>query len=541
MRRAVLFLVALAAAVAVACGGGGGGGGDTSGQGDVIIGGEDKGQDTSIPPDTSDKGPGGEVYDPGPPPIEDKGPDQGPDKGPDQGEGPKCGDGTCGAGENECTCPADCGACGGQCVGDQCVTQPGCGDGTCGTGENQCNCPKDCGTCAGCCSQAGECLPGTENKACGANGATCQNCLQTSMACVNNACVSTLDEGSCKAYYYCIDACPEPPLGQACVQECQSKLSPQGMQDLQNLQNCLQQYGCAAARTDEDFAKCLEENCIEPYFRCFSGNLYQSCSALIDCLISCPEDDPSTPPVDEERECIGNCWSEATFEAQMDLQNLITCANKQCEAQCAEPESPACNTCWNQVLGPGGPCESYNDKCMEYGPEGCYYLVTCLNACPEEDQQCEQNCVNNTSKNGLALFNAIFDCIMQACPVCQTQPDSPQCDTCFSQVQQQGGACFEALQTCLDDRPYGTKKCGEVWQCVNACVDQQCVQDCFLSGTKTAMDLYDAMIACALDACPSCTTNPPGQDCDACFNGALQDPAKCKAQYDACIGDQAAQ
>jgi hypothetical protein len=42
---------------------------------------------------------------------------------------------------------------------------------------------------------------------------------------------------------------------------------------------------------------------------------------------------------------------------------------------------------------------------------------------------------------------------MQACPICQTQPDSQQCDTCFTQAQQPGGACAGALQACLDDRP----------------------------------------------------------------------------------------
>jgi len=350
-----------------------------------------------------------------------------------------------------------------------------------------------------------------------------------------------LDEGSCKAYYQCVGACPPQPQGQACIQECQNKLSPQGMQDVQNLQNCLQQNKCFDKPTDQEFNQCLEDFCIEPYFHCFSGTLYQSCSALIDCLTACPEDNPNTPDVNEKNECIGNCWSEATFDAQMDLQNLINCANKNCEAQCATPDSPACNSCWNQVLGPGGVCESYNDKCTVYGPEGCYYLLTCLNGCDKGDQQCQQACVNQTSKNGLKLYNDIFDCITQACPICESNPDDPQCDTCFKQAQQPGAACYGVLQTCLNDRPYGTKKCGEMFQCVNACADQACVQDCLLNGTKTANDLYDAMITCAMDQCPSCQTNPPGADCDTCFNGALQDAAKCKTKYDACVNDNAAQ
>ena len=90
-----------------------------------------------------------------------------------------CGDGTCGAGEDACNCPADCAAA-------ECVTEgatypvvpghlpccdglvavgcstPGadgacmlcagasyctaCGDGSCGLGENVCRCPADCGS-----------------------------------------------------------------------------------------------------------------------------------------------------------------------------------------------------------------------------------------------------------------------------------------------------------------------------------------------------------------------------------------------------------
>lgn len=549
MKSVYAVLVMLSMVALTGCGKSEGGGGDQGGQ-DIIIG--DQGGTEEVV--TTDQ------YDPGVPP------DTGPEI-PVTG----CGNGKCEAGENSCTCPKDCGPCGGCCQDNQCVPGtannacgkdgaacqdctalgqtcqnqactglPGCGDGVCGQGENQCNCPADCGACQGCC-QGGQCLPGTANNACGKGGGQCQDCSLTGLTCVNQTCITTTDEGSCKAFYFCVGDCPPLPQGQACVQECQSKLSPQGMQDVQNLQNCLQQYGCFDKPTDEEFSQCLEDYCIEPYFKCFSGNLYQDCAALIDCIVACPDDNPNTPNVNEQQECVSNCWTEATFEAQMDLENVIKCARKECAQQCTDPNSPACDQCWNQVMGPGGACEALWDKCVVYGTQGCYYLLTCLNSCPEGDQQCIQGCVDNTSKNGLALYNAIYDCIMQACPICQTDPTSPQCDTCFTQVQQQGGACYNALQTCLNDRTYGTKKCGELWTCVNACMDQKCVQDCLLSGTKTATQLWDAMITCALDKCPSCQTTPPGQDCDACFNQALQDQTKCKNQFDACMNDNSPQ
>ncbi|RMH42880.1 MAG: hypothetical protein D6689_06880 [Deltaproteobacteria bacterium] len=62
-----------------------------------------------------------------------------PDAAPDAGPACGCGDGTCGAGENESTCPADCAAC---------------PDGTCSPGEDAASCPADCDTCGdGVCQQ----------------------------------------------------------------------------------------------------------------------------------------------------------------------------------------------------------------------------------------------------------------------------------------------------------------------------------------------------------------------------------------------------
>lgn len=519
MKRFTMLAISAIVATAVACGGGGGGGGgqDQTGQPDVVIG--DPGQPDTYQPDGTTPPDGGttDVYDIGPPP---KDPGTTQDPGTNQDEGPTPDEG----------------------VKPDSGPPPGCGNGTCGTGENKCNCPQDCGKCDGCCTPKGQCVVGTDHYACGKGGGECGNCIATALACQNQACVPIpLDEGSCKAYFVCAGECPPLPQGQACVQECQAKMSPQGMKDFQNLQNCITQNGCATKPTNKEISQCIEDYCIEPYFRCFHGNLFGSCVALVDCLVSCPADDPSTPKTDERQECLGNCWNEATFDAQMDLQNLINCANKQCKTQCEDPYSEECDACWNKVLGPGGACESFNDKCMQYGSEGCYYLLTCLNGCEEGDDLCQEACVDQTSKNGLALFNAIYDCIKAACQVCKTDPKGKECETCFQSVQKQGGACYNTLQTCLDDRPYGTKKCGEMYQCVNACPDLQCAQECFLSGTKTANNLYDALMDCIAGACPSCATNPPGPDCQTCYNASLQDPAKCKTQFDACQNDQAAQ
>jgi len=83
------------------------------------------------------------------------------------GAAPACDDGTCDAGEDQCSCPGDCGAppstelscvdgldedCDGNvdcddtdCDADAACVGPVCGDATCDAGEDQCTCSADCG------------------------------------------------------------------------------------------------------------------------------------------------------------------------------------------------------------------------------------------------------------------------------------------------------------------------------------------------------------------------------------------------------------
>ena len=93
---------------------------------------------------------------------------------------PRCGDGTCQAGESCGSCPADCGDCG-----------PSCGDGTCDPGETCGACPFDCGACA----------PSCGNAWCGF-GEDCRSCP---FDC--GACAPTCGDGVCDPGEDC-DGCP---------------------------------------------------------------------------------------------------------------------------------------------------------------------------------------------------------------------------------------------------------------------------------------------------------------------------------------------
>jgi hypothetical protein len=109
----------------------------------------------------------------------------------------------CGSGYTDCygscvdlqTSPFHCGFCGNACgPGEDCIggtCQGGCGNGLCAgvDGENQCTCPADCGVCAGCCLYE-TCYPGGTTDACGSGGGACDVCSEGEI-CSGGACLCT--------------------------------------------------------------------------------------------------------------------------------------------------------------------------------------------------------------------------------------------------------------------------------------------------------------------------------------------------------------
>lgn len=92
------------------------------------------------------------------------------------------------------------------------------------------------------------------------------------------------------------------------------------------------------------------------------------------------------------------------------------------------------------------------------GMTGCAGLVQCVNNCSATDQQCPTDCENNTTQNGLNLFNSLLSCIQSACPSnYSTDPcynsSSTKCSNCLNSAQSSGGACESELNACSNDGP----------------------------------------------------------------------------------------
>lgn len=268
-----------------------------------------------------------------------------------------------------------------------------------------------------------------------------------------------VDEGdkSCAGYYSCAADCPQDTTGNACRQECQSKLSPRGLADYQGFVSCLQK-NCASAQTDEEFYACLESKCIAEYYGCFWGCQYTNCSSLIGCLTSCPDDNPATPDVDERNECIGNCWSGGTTAAQLDLQYAINCSGDACPVCDVANPTPAqeteCNTCWD--TSSTGTCAAQWDKCASYGTQKCGQMFQCVFQGTCTDAACTQECLRQGTKTAGGLWDAMVGCMFDNCTVCDvenpTAEQEKQCNDCLNAAINAGGVCETQANACMNDQ-----------------------------------------------------------------------------------------
>lgn len=352
------------------------------------------------------------------------------------------------------------------------------------------------------------------------------------------------DPGSCKEFYKCLGDCPQGPIGQECQQQCQANMSPQGAQDQGALQGCLQTNGCLSKTTDEEFAQCLEDYCLDPYFKCFSGCKYKTCVEINACIAGCPQDNPQTPDVDEFGECFSNCSTDGTYEANKERQAWIDCLLKDCQvckkSNPTEQEDVDCNICIIGVL----PTKCMNQwaKCQPVGGKykTCVEYTQCTSKCPQDNPQtpnvdeeavCWNECESGATLQALADRYLFLSCVWKACPSCTKAKPTPQdesdCNTCAGKAMYEG-ECQDEFMKC---QKFGTKKCGEVWGCLMQCQDDACVQGCWQEATFTASKLAQELIDCVLTVCP----NGEGQ----CVQNALSN--ECKQQYEKCANDQAAQ
>lgn len=319
------------------------------------------------------------------------------------GDGTECGAGpewSCQSGECECTgtcavnecgpdgCTGSCGECDGQltCLAGSCV---GCGDGDCGAGEDQCNCPKDCaGGCAGCCLE-GACKTGDVSGNCGAGGDPCEVC-EGGEVCSGGDCVCTTQhhQACVNGDVYSFDSCD----GQEDkAEECGEHLC----QDA----TC-QPPACPDQFCNGDETPC---SCAEDCGDCPAG---ESCQAD-QCEVVCEDDlcgageDKCTCPADCGEPCEGKeCGDDNCGGSCGTCQPPLACLDGSCvgcgDGQCGAGED-VCNCPADCFGGCLGCCEGTECKAgtapTQCGKDG----ASCAN-CSSGGETCEsQACVPNTT------------------------------------------------------------------------------------------------------------------------------------------------
>ena len=161
----------------------------------------------------------------------------------------------CGAYECGMQGDCDCGTCpsGQSCQAGQCEVK--CGDGQCGAGEDKCSCPADCaGGCAGCCAGT-ECKTGDTVSFCGSGGEPCDECTGGEVCDgVGCDCTSEHHKGCAAGDVYWFDSCGvqgdkyEECGAHACADAtCQSASCPDGFCNGTETQcSCAQDCGTCA-------------------------------------------------------------------------------------------------------------------------------------------------------------------------------------------------------------------------------------------------------------------------------------------------------
>lgn len=312
-----------------------------------------------------------------------------------------------------------------------------CGNGTCDKGEDEDSCPKDCGTAPPVTCPDGICQAGEP--------ATCpEDCVEPPPpATCQGQCGEPFSDGGCGCDSGCWDfddccddwldlcgpkcgdgECDTPESIATCPQDCA------GLGD---------SFGCVVASCDTGGCE-LVPGCLDAVsclLACFDPSNSKACTT------SCVEDQPLPAQ--------SLLWEIATCASESDCIQAPVCGNGECQpgetlencaADCAIPAEESCLDkcgnfkpdapcqCDNECLQFGDCCEDYEALCGEGPPDptieclqdecpdeggGCFALPKCLEAAScvaacGTDEDCAKGCTTDTPAPAVAALNKLVAC-----------------------------------------------------------------------------------------------------------------------------------
>mgnify|MGYP001345003890 CR=1 FL=1 len=300
---------------------------------------------------------------------------------------------------------------------------------------------------------------------------------------------------SCSELDGCLRQCSNGDLN--CRDRCVEAASPMAFETLVELRTCDDEAPCSPA----DVA-CILRECEAEYIDCY-GSIARpvgsaTCDELNSCLSQC---------TNGEQACANICYRMSSEPAYNAFQGILRCIQS---SGCPDGDGQ----CHQRV------CEAQFETCFgaatpqPMGTMSCRELNTCLQACPDGDELCLNNCIGRSTQMAYDAFLTAVNCMRDAN---QCAEDDAECRRM---------ACEMEIEGCLGARavPMGTQTCGQLNDCLAGCAaggDANCSDACIRNASPDALRRLENVLECIeASGCPdqdgACYQNRCGPEIQAC-------------------------
>jgi len=202
----------------------------------------------------------------------------------------------------------------------------------------------------------------------------------------------------------------------------------------------------------------------------------------IDCAPSCPTGADGSP----DQACVQQCVNQLSPEGLQAFNAWNQCLQASgCSSQATPEAQQQCidQNCSNEYLA-----------CF-HGDLTCNGMMGCLNACPDNDQNCVNGCFTNASVEAQSQYNAIGQCAQGN--GCLAMTGMAQQNCLLEKCAAEWDGCFQ-----------GTLNCSGLLGCFQGCgaTDDLCMMDCLGKTKASSQAAYYAIGTCIQQQC--CPTDP---------------------------------
>lgn len=256
---------------------------------------------------------------------------------------------------------------------------------------------------------------------------------------------------TCVDFTICFTTCQYTAQTQAafnaCVDECQSGVTAEGLRDRIIAENCsldnctVCQIEEPTAQQDEECNTCWMEAmygdesgvgvCDAEWSKC-AGTDNETCMEYYTCAGGC-----------QDYACVADCRGNTTLAGMKDMIIASECSSTACPV--CDVENPTaqqkteCDNCW--AGSQKGDCADEWNVCLPHGDDTCAEVFNCIQSC--QDNPCAQACYGNGTFDAQDLYAAFEECLQTECA------SASNFNTCANTAINAGGACADEYTACV--------------------------------------------------------------------------------------------